>query len=67
MNRTKIAAELAAMVTIAGAVPVSAAQVETPKTASAPAQMPTIGHDSVGIRSPGSGKACCGADAGDGE
>ena len=67
VNRTKIAAALAAMVAIAGKVSVRAAQVDAPKSASANVKMPTIGQDSVGTCSPGSGKACCEAAAGGGE
>src|SRR3954469_18915866 len=64
----KIAAALAAMVAIAGKVSVRAAHVDALKSASANVKMPTIGQDSVGTCSPGSGKACCeaAARAGDG-
>jgi hypothetical protein len=64
VNRTKIAVALAAMVAMAGRVWVRAAQVDAPKSASANIEMPTIGQDSVGTCSPGSGKACWEAAAG---
>ena len=48
----------------AGKASVRTAHVDAPKSPSANVKMPTIGQDSVGTCSPGSGKACCEADAG---
>ncbi|GAA3518504.1 hypothetical protein GCM10022263_02790 [Nocardioides daeguensis] len=57
MNSTKIAAADTATVTGTGRLAVSAAQVAAAKTVSAAEKMTTIGHESEGTRTPGSGRA----------
>jgi len=57
VNSTKIAVALSNTVPGAASLSASAAHVENAKTVMAPEKMPTIGHESAGTRSPGSGSA----------
>jgi hypothetical protein len=65
VNIMKIATALAAMVTTPGRAPASAAHVAVPKIAKDVTNMPTMGHDRVGTRSPGSGSARRESESGD--